>query len=107
MATTATAPLVRSLPVPVVARATGAHPRTVERWRAGATPRRRRFTGRLDDLRAVLELLGPGLSRAGQVAWLNGSSAYLGGDRPVDLLAAGEGERVKGAAVAYAAGDPT
>jgi len=46
--------VIRRLPVPVVARATGAHPRTVERWRAGVIPRRRAYLGRLDDLASIL-----------------------------------------------------
>jgi len=107
MALSGAAPFVRSLPVQTVARATGAHPRTVERWRAGtAAPRRRQFTVRLAELRAVLDALG-GLSRAGQASWLSGRSAYLGGERPVGLLAAGEAELVRGAALAYASGDLT
>jgi hypothetical protein len=40
-------------------------------------------------------------------AWLTGRSAHLGWRRPVELLAAGEFDRVRGAALAYAAGDPT
>jgi hypothetical protein len=107
MASPAPLSLVRSLPVPVVARATGAHRRTVERWRAGTAPRRHQFTGRLAELRAVLEVLGPGLPQRAQLAWLTAASAYLGGRRPVDLLAEGEGSRVRGAALAYASGDPT
>jgi hypothetical protein len=107
MAAAASVALVRTLPVPLVARATGAHPRTVERWRAGTTPRRRQFTGRLADLRGILELLGPDLPRRALTAWLTADSAYLGGRRPIDLLANGEGDLVRGAASAYASGDPT
>ncbi len=107
MASLAPLPLVRSLPVPLIARATGAHPRTVERWRAGTSPRRHQFTGRLAELRTILDLLGPGLPRRAQAAWLTAGSAYLGGRRPVDLLAEGEGSLVRGAALAYASGDPT
>ena len=99
--------MIRTLPVTLLARATGAHPRTVERWRAGAVPRRRQFTGRLAALRGVLDLLGPNLSRSAQSAWLNASSAYLGGRRPVDLLAAGEIDAVRSAAISYAGGEPT
>ena len=107
MATPASIPLIRTLPVNLLARATGAHPRTVERWRAGTVPRRRQFTGRLAELRGVLELLGPGLSRGAQTAWLNAKSGYLGGRRPIDLLAAGHVDQVRGAAIAYTGGEPT
>lgn len=107
MAVPASLPMIRNLPVTILARATGAHPRTVERWRAGAVPRRRQFTGRLAELRGVLDLLGPGLSRATQSAWLNATSAYLDGRRPIDLLAAGRIDEVRGAAIAYSGGEPT
>jgi hypothetical protein len=99
--------VIRRLPVPVVARATGAHPRTVERWRAGVTPRRRAYLGRLDELGSVLALLGPGLSTQAQRQWFTAASAYLGGRRPIDELAAGRVDRARGAAAAYAGGDPT
>ena len=91
----------------MVALATGAHPRTVERWRAGVTPRRREYRGRLDDLASILAVLGPGLSTQAQRQWFTASSAYLGGRRPIDELAAGRVELARGAAAAYAGGDPT
>ncbi|TMB50939.1 MAG: hypothetical protein E6J50_04330 [Chloroflexi bacterium] len=103
----AVATVIRRLPVPVLARATGAHPRTVERWRAGVTPRRLEYRGRLDDLASILALLGPGLSTQAQRQWFTASSAYLGGGRPIDELAAGRVELARGAAAAYAGGDPT
>ena len=99
--------VIRRLPVPVVARATGAHPRTVERWRAGVMPRRREYLGRLDDLASILALLGPGISTQAQRQWFTASSAFLGGRRPIDELAAGRIDRARGAAAAYAGGDPT
>lgn len=98
---------VRSLPTRVVSEVTGANRRTVERWRAGARPRRTQYRLRLDDLAAVLEILGPAIGPRARLAWLTGRSAHLGWQRPVELLAAGEFERVRGAALAYAAGDVT
>jgi hypothetical protein len=97
---------IRSLPARVVAQATGANPRTVERWRAGTGPRRALYRVRLDDLAAVLEILGAALGPRARQEWLTGRSAHLGWRRPADLLAAGEFERVRGAALAYAGGDP-
>jgi hypothetical protein len=41
----------------------------------------------------------------GKGAWLTSRSAYLGMARPLDLLAAGEFDRVAGAARAYSSGD--
>jgi hypothetical protein len=105
MATTSQA--LRGLPARVVAQATGANPRTVERWRAGANPRRTLYRLRLDDLAAVLDILGAQTGWRARQAWLTGRSAHLGWRRPVDLLASGEFELVRGAALAYAAGDPT
>ena len=95
------------LPARVISEATGANVRTVERWRAGIGPRRRAFRTRLDDLSATLEMLGDAMTPRGRQAWLVARSAYLGWRRPVDLLAAGEFERVRGAALAFAAGDVT
>jgi hypothetical protein len=102
-----TAQALHRLPARVVAQATGANPRTVERWRAGANPRRELYRLRLDDLAAVLEILGPQMGWRARQAWLTGRSAHLGWRRPVELLAAGEFERVQGAALAFAAGDPS
>jgi hypothetical protein len=98
---------VRRLPARVVSEATGANQRTVERWRAGNGPRRAEYRVKLDDLAAILEILGGQMGPPAWQAWLTGRSAHLGWQRPVDLLAAGEFDSVRGAALAYAAGDPT
>jgi hypothetical protein len=98
---------VRSLPVSLVSMVTGADVRSVERWRKGTSPRRLAFVSRLDDLSAVLDLLGPEMSNRGKQAWLTSRSAYLGMARPLDLLAKGEFDRVAGAARAYSSGDST
>jgi hypothetical protein len=102
-----TASALRQLPARVVSEATGAHIRTVERWRAGATPRRHAYRVRLDDLAAVMELLGDGMTPRARLDWLTARSAYLGWLRPVDVLAAGDFDNVRGAALAYAGGDVT
>jgi hypothetical protein len=102
-----TAEAVRRLPTRVVSEATGANQRTVERWRAGVGPRRTEYRLRLDDLAAVLDILGSQMGPPAWQAWLTGRSAHLGWQRPVEVLAAGEFDRVRGAALAYAAGDPT
>jgi hypothetical protein len=105
MAMTATA--LHSLPARLISEATGANVRTVERWRAGAGPRRHLYRSRLDDLAATLALLGEAMSPRARQSWLTGRSAHLGWRRPVELLAAGRFEQVRGAALAYVAGDPT
>ena len=96
---------VRSLPVSLVSIITGADVRSVERWRTGTSPRRLAFVRRLDDLAAILDLLGPEMTDKGKQAWLTSRSAYLGMSRPLDLLANGQFERVAGAARAYTSGD--
>jgi hypothetical protein len=98
---------IRRLPTRVVSEATGANQRTVERWRAGMGPRRTEYRIKLEDLAAVLEILGAQMGPRAWQAWLTGRSAHLGWQRPVELLAAGQFDRVRGAALAYAAGDPT
>jgi hypothetical protein len=105
MAMNATA--LRQLPARVVSEATGANIRTVERWRAGATPRRHAYRVRLDDLAAVMEMLGELMAPRARLAWLTARSAHLGWQRPVEALAAGDFDRVRDAALAYAAGDVT
>lgn len=101
------AQVVRAVPSTILADVTGAAVRSVERWRAGVVPRRHAYVQRLDDLSAVLELLGPSMSNRGKQAWLTSRSTYLGFQRPVDVLAAGEFERVRAAARAYIEGEPT
>lgn len=96
---------VRSLPARLVSTVTGADVRSVERWRTGTEPRRSAFVTRLDDLAAVLDLLGPSMTNKGKGAWLTSRSAYLGMARPLDLLADGDFELVAGAARAYSNGD--
>jgi hypothetical protein len=98
---------VRRLPARLVSQATGANQRTVERWRAGSGPRRAEYRVKLEDLAAILEILGGGMGPGAWQAWLTGRSAHLGWQRPIELLAAGDFDAVRGAALAYAAGDPT
>ena len=101
------AQVVRTVPSRIVADVTGAALRSVERWRAGVVPRRHAYVQRLDDLGAVLEVLGPSMTDRGKQAWLTSRNAYLGYLRPVDVLAAGAFDRVRGAAHAYVEGEPT
>lgn len=102
-----TAETLRRLPARVVSEATGANQRTVERWRAGIGPRRAEYRLKLDDLAAILEILGPQMAPRAWQAWLTARSAHLGWQRPIDLLADGDFDKVRGAAIGYAAGDPT
>ena len=96
--------VARTFPARVIARATGADVRTAERWRTGQSPQRR-YLERMYELQAVLDTLGRGVSREGQQAWLEAPSAFLGWKRPIERLAAGDFEKVRAAAEAYAVGD--
>jgi hypothetical protein len=96
--------VVRSLPIRLLAAATGADRRTVERWRSGSEPRSR-YRARVDELGAVLVILGDGMSEQGKQAWLEGRNPFLDWQRPADLLAEGRFPEVKGAAEAYQSGD--
>lgn len=96
--------LARLFPARVIARATGADVRTAERWRSGQSPQRR-YLERMYELQAVLDTLGSGMSSDGKQAWLEAPSAFLGWKRPIDRLAAGDFEKVRAAAEAYAVGD--
>jgi hypothetical protein len=94
----------RSLPVRLLAAATGADPRTVERWRAGSVPRAR-YRARVDELGAVMRILAGSMVPEARAAWLEARNPFLDWQRPADLLAEGRFDEVRGAAEAYQAGD--
>lgn len=96
--------LIRLFPARFIARATGANVRTAERWRSGQAPQAR-FRDRMAELQAVLDVLGRGMDPSAKRAWLEAPNAALGRQRPVDRLAEGDFEAVRGAAEAYAVGD--
>lgn len=96
--------LIRLFPARVIARATGANVRTAERWRSGQSPQAR-FRDRIGELQAVLDVLGRGMTDAAKRDWLEAPNAVLGWQRPVDRLAAGDFDAVRGAAESYVVGD--
>ncbi len=102
-AATALAPL-RALPVRLLAEATGAHPRTVERWRTRTGPQRR-YRERIDELAAVFAILGDGMDAAAKRAWLESRNPFLAWRRPAEVLSRGGFDEVRAAAEAYMAGD--
>jgi len=95
---------VHTLPARVVAAIAGVDIRTVERWRARVRPRPR-HQRRLDELDAVLVVLGTGMSATAKRQWLEAPNAALDWDRPTDVLAAGGFRRVLAAAQVYLTGD--
>jgi uncharacterized protein (DUF2384 family) len=102
---TAPAPrLVRLFPARFIARATGANVRTAERWRTGQSPQAR-YRDRMAELQAILDLLGRGMTDPAKRAWLEAPNAALDWRRPVDRLADGAFDEVRGAAESYVVGD--
>lgn len=97
-------PLIRLFPARFIARATGANVRTAERWRAGQLPQSR-FRDRISELQAILDLLGRGMSDDAKRIWLETPNSQLGWARPVERLADGEFDSVRGAAESYVVGD--
>jgi uncharacterized protein (DUF2384 family) len=96
--------LVRLFPARLIARATGANVRTAERWRTGQSPQAR-FRDRIGELQVILDLLGRGMSDAAKRDWLEAPNAMLGSARPVERLADGDFDAVRGAAESYLVGD--
>ncbi len=69
-----------------IARLTEKEMRTVRRWLAGAQPKGD-SAERIDELRAIVTVLGQLLEPEGIVAWLRNRNARLGFRRPLDILA--------------------
>jgi hypothetical protein len=71
-----------------IARLTDKEMRTVRRWLAGALPKGD-SAERIDELRAIVTVLGQLLDPEGIVAWLRNRNERLGFRRPLDVLAQG------------------
>jgi uncharacterized protein (DUF2384 family) len=81
-----------------LAAALGATPRTLERWRAGATHPQRDARRRLAALPNLDEhLRGTFTDREAGREWLRAANPYLGGLTPADTLRAGRADRVEAA----------
>ena len=88
-----------------IARLTNKDSRTVRRWLAGAPPRGD-SAERIDELRAIVTVLGQLLDPEGIVAWLRNRNPALDFRRPLDILSQGGSgfDEVLGAAKDLAAG---
>lgn len=89
-----------------IAAGIGASERTVRRWRAEANERAqlvRKFR-ELDDLRALVVILGDDgtLTPDGIVYWLRARNHTLDHQRPLDVLARGDFDKARRAALAFA-----
>jgi hypothetical protein len=87
-----------------VARATQANISTVRRWRHSADQDAPIHNAdRIDDLRAIIARLRfrGAVSDAGIVWWLRSRNLWLDDQRPLELIGAGQFERVRAAAEVY------
>jgi Protein of unknown function (DUF2384) len=93
------------LPERDIARLTRTQPRTVRRWLDGSVEPRFDSAERIDELRAIVVVLGEMLDPDGIVAWLRSRNPNLNFRRPLDVLGDGQDfEAVLGAAQALTAG---
>lgn len=93
----------RGLTQKTIAAATGAAVRSVRNWRRSSAilPI---YEQRLRDLQEVTLILQDVLTKKGVDQWLRAKHRLLDGRRAAEMLAAGEAQAVKDAALAYAEG---
>lgn len=78
-----------------IAQATGVSAATIRRWAKGDGSPRRDSERRLDDLRVLVLFLGLALKPRAIATWLRTTNPGLGGERPIDMLARDEYNRVE------------
>ncbi|MPZ71814.1 MAG: DUF2384 domain-containing protein [Nitriliruptorales bacterium] len=86
-----------------VARAVGVSDRAVRNW-SGQVALRRGHEEQLQTLRQIVLLLSDSLTPRGVGQWFRAHNRTLDGRRPLDVLADGDAEAVRGAAAAFADG---
>lgn len=88
-----------------LATATGATTRTVRRWLAeDVEDPQARYAQRIDDLRAIVDILEDSLTRKGTRQWLHARNRYLLDARPIESIGEGDFDQVQKAAQAFAEG---
>jgi hypothetical protein len=87
-----------------VAHATGASTRTTRRWLTGQTEPQARYLAPLDDLSTVVNKIRSSLTPRGVHQWLRARNRLLDAQRPLDMLRAGEFDKVHAAAAAWSEG---
>lgn len=92
------------LSVADIARTTGVRERQVQHWAAGSSRPRDETRDRLVDVHYLIGLLGDVYRPEGVEIWLHARNPHLGGERPIDLLAAGDFPVVVDAVQALQAG---
>lgn len=87
-----------------VARVLGTSPRSVTRWQASRSTPRRDTEERLLELKAVVDLVRRVLRDEPARLWLRSPSPDLGYEKPLDVVARGEYQKVIGSILALAEG---
>ncbi len=87
-----------------VARVSGTHARTVNRWHASQAEPRRESEERILELKAVVDLLRRVLGDDAARRWLRSPNPDLGYEKPLDLVASGRYQRVIDLLLALAEG---
>ena len=87
-----------------VARVTDTNPRSVTRWKAQEAAPRREAEERLLELRAVVDLARRVMRDNSARLWLRAPNSDLGYDKPLDLIAQGQYQRVIDLLLAIAEG---
>ncbi|MYG94718.1 MAG: DUF2384 domain-containing protein [Acidimicrobiia bacterium] len=90
-----------------LARVSETNPRSVSRWRSQETTPRRDSEERLLELRAVVDLARTVMSDDAARFWLRSPNRNLGYEKPLDLIAEGEYQRVVDLLLALAEGITT
>jgi len=86
--------ICRALTAREVARAVGVGERSVQNWRAGTTRPQGAPREALLDLYYLVTVLDDVYTPEGVQVWLTGRAKPLGGQRPLEVFAGGERERV-------------
>ena len=87
-----------------LARVSDTNPRSVARWKAEATTPRREAEERLLELRAVVDLARRIMRDDAARFWMRSPNPDLGYEKPLDLIAAGQYQRVVDLLLALAEG---
>lgn len=77
-----------------LARVTDTNPRSVSRWRSDAATPRREAEERLLELRAVVDLARRVMHDDAARFWMRSPNPDLGYEKPLDIIAAGNYQRV-------------
>ncbi len=87
-----------------VARVLGTRPRSVTRWQSAQSVPRRESEERLLELKAVVDLLRGVLREEQARLWLRSPNPDLGYEKPLDVVAKGQYQRVIDSIMALAEG---